>query len=223
MSKNFIVFFNIVNKFFPNFVEYCSRYTLNRQLVTTTNFHSDNTIIAEILEGRETTLRRIYPLYAAEFKVWVRRFVSCSEADATDAYQEALVALYRNIVSGRLTNLTSSLKTYIFAIGYRQLKRSMRQQHKIAFIAEPSEADLPQDPTFLQILIEDEDYQAQKTHVGHALEQLSPACQKVLELYFYQGYSIPQIKEQLNYQSENSVSVQKSRCLKSLKEILEKY
>ncbi len=191
--------------------------------MTTTNSHADNNIIAEILEGRETTLRRIYPLYAAEFKVWVRRFVSCSEADAADAYQDALVAFYRNIVSGRLQNLTSSAKTYIFAIGYRQLKRQMLQQHKVQLVAEPSEADLPQDPHFLQLLIEEETYQIQKQHVGHALEQLPPSCQKVLELFFYQGYSIPQIKEQLNYQSENSVSVQKSRCLKALKEILENH
>lgn len=191
--------------------------------MTPTNPHSDNKIIAEILEGRETTLRRIYPLYAAEFKVWARRFVQCSEADLADAYQEALVAVYRNIVGGRLTNLTSSLKTYIFAIGYRQLKRAVRQNQKISFIAEPSELDLPQDPHFLQLLVEEEDYQAQKKYLGQALAQLSPACQKVLELFFYEGYSIPQIKEQLNYQSENSVSVQKSRCLKALKNILENY
>lgn len=221
MSKFFILFFNVFNKLFPNFVEYCSRYTLKKQLVTTTNSHADNNIIAEILDGRETTLRRIYPLYAAEFKAWARRYVTCTEADLTDAYQEALVAFYRNIVAGRLTNLTSSLKTYIFAIGYRQLKRAMRQQQKIQFVIEPPEADLPKDPHFLQLLIEEEDYQAQKTHLGSAIEQLSPSCQKVLELFFYQGYSIPQIKEQLNYQSENSVSVQKSRCLKALKEILE--
>jgi RNA polymerase sigma factor (sigma-70 family) len=223
MSNFFSKILSPLNKFLSTFVEYCSHYTLNKHPVTPTNVHSDNTIIAEILEGRETTLRRIYPLYAAEFKAWAGRYVQCSQADLTDAYQEALVAFYRNIVSGRLTNLTSSLKTYIFAIGYRQLKKAMRAQHNISFMAEPSETELPQDPHFLQLLIEEEDYQAQKSALGQALEQLSPSCQKVLELYFYEGYSIPQIKEQLNYQSENSVSVQKSRCLKSLKEILENY
>jgi RNA polymerase sigma factor (sigma-70 family) len=221
MPKIFREILNPLNRLLTTFVEYCSRFILNKQLVTTTNPHSDNKIIAEILEGRETTLRRIYPLYAAEFKAWARRYVTCSEADLTDAYQEALVAFYRNIVGGRLTHLTSSMKTYIFAIGYRQLRRAMRDNHKISLVDEPSETDLPHDPHFLQLLIEQEDYQAQKQYLGHALEQLSPACQKVLELYFYQGLSIPQIKDELNYQSENSVSVQKSRCLKSLKEILE--
>jgi RNA polymerase sigma factor (sigma-70 family) len=223
MPNIFNQFFTQISKIFTTFVGYCSRSTLKQTLVSPTDSHTDNNIIAEILAGRETTLRQIYPLYAAEFKAWAGRYVQCTEADLTDAYQEALVAFYRNIVSGRLTNLTSSLKTYIFAIGYRQLKRAMRQQQKLIIVGEPSESELPQDPHFLQLLIEEEDYQAQKTQLGSALEQLSPACQKVLELYFYQGYSIPQIKEQLNYQSENSVSVQKSRCLKSLKDILENY
>ena len=57
-----------------------------------TEKHIDNQIIVEIRAGRETSLRRIYPLYAAEFKAWARRFCKCSEADLTDAYQEALIA-----------------------------------------------------------------------------------------------------------------------------------
>jgi RNA polymerase sigma factor (sigma-70 family) len=190
--------------------------------VLPTNNHSDNYIIAEILEGRETTLRRIYPLYAAEFKAWVKRYAQCSEADITDAYQEALVAFYRNIISGRLTRLSSSMKTYIFAIGYRQLKRSLRRQYKIDLTADPVEADLPHDPHFLQILVEDEEYQEQRAYWAKAIKKLQPGCQKILELFFYQGYTIPQITEALNFASENSTSAQKARCLKALKEILEK-
>ncbi len=189
--------------------------------VPATEKHIDNQIIDEILAGRETTLRRIYPLYAVEFKAWARRYFKCSEADLTDAYQEALVAFYRNVVSGRLTILTASLKTYLFAIGYRQLRRAVQRNKKIELLAEPTESDLPHDPHFLQLLIEDEEYQSQRQHLAHAVAQLSPSCQNVLELFFYQGYSIPQIKEILNYQSENSVSVQKSRCLKCLRDILE--
>jgi RNA polymerase sigma factor (sigma-70 family) len=190
-------------------------------VLPTTN-HSDNTIIAEILEGRETTLRRIYPLYATEFKAWAKRYAPCSDADLTDAYQEALVAFYRNVISGRLTQLSSSLKTYIFAIGYRQLKRALQQQHKTTLTEEPPESDLPHDPHFLQLLIEEETYQEQRAYLGKAIAQLQPNCQKILELFFYQGYSIPQIKDALNFSSENSTSAQKARCLKALREILEK-
>jgi RNA polymerase sigma factor (sigma-70 family) len=208
---------------FTNFVAYCSHYLRNKQPVSATEKHIDNQIITEILAGRETTLRRIYPIYAVEFKAWARRYFKCSDADLTDAYQEALIALYRNIVTGQLSELNASLKTYLFVIGYRHLRRSIQKQQKTTLIAELPESELPNDPHFLQNLIEEEEYQAQKQHVGGALAQLPESCQKVLELFFYQGHSIPQIKEILNYQSENSVSVQKSRCLKSLRDILEKY
>ncbi len=191
--------------------------------VPATEKHIDNQIIAEILAGRETTLRRIYPVYATEFKAWTRRYFKCSDADLTDAYQEALIAFYRNIVSGQLTELNASLKTYLFVIGYRHLKRSMKRQQKTSLVADLPEHELPNDPHFLQNLIAEEEYHAQRHLISGALAKLPESCQKVLELYFYQGHSIPKIKDLLNYQSENSVSVQKSRCLKSLRDILEKY
>jgi RNA polymerase sigma factor (sigma-70 family) len=185
--------------------------------------HLDNNVIAEIIEGKEATLRRIYPLYAAEFKAWARRYVNCPEADLTDAYQEAMVVFYRNVVTKRLTVLNSSLKTYLFAIGYKQLLRSMRHNMYWEIVSKPTEEELPKDPYFLQLLIEEEDYQIQRAYLGSALLKLAPTCQKILDLYFYQDNSISQIKELLNYQSENSVSVQKSRCLKSLRDILENH
>ena len=200
-------------------VGYCNRFfTKKRNLPT---LHTDTNIIAEILAGRETILRRIYPLHAAAFKAWARHYFKCSDADLTDAYQEALIAFYRNVASGKLIELRSSLKTYLFVIGYRHLRRSMLKHKNVELLAELPEDQLPNDPHFLENLIAEEEYQEQRAYLKKAIEQLSPACQRVLELYFYQGLSVPQIKNTLNYESENSVSVQKSRCLKSLRDILE--
>jgi RNA polymerase sigma factor (sigma-70 family) len=189
--------------------------------VPATEKHKDSEIIEEILRGRETTLKRIYPLYAVEFKAWARRFFKCTDEDLTDAYQEALVAFSRNIVSGRLTTLSASLKTYLFTIGFRQLRRAVSRNKTVEIVSEPTDEDFPQDPDFLQVLIDDEAYQAQRHYLAQAIAELQPACQRILSLFFYDNYSIPQIKEILNYQSENSVSVQKSRCLKALRDVLE--
>ncbi len=186
-----------------------------------TPVHIDNSIITDIRAGRETALRRIYPLHAAAFKAWARQYFKCSDADLTDAYQEALIAFYRNVSTGKLTELRSSFKTYVFVIGYRYLRRSILKQQHTDLIAELPDNQLPSDPHFLENLIADEEYQQQRTAMQKAIAQLSPTCQRVLELFFYQGLSIPQIKDALNYESENSVSVQKSRCLKALRDVLE--
>lgn len=187
-----------------------------------TPVHIDNNIIAELKASQETTLRRIYPLHAAAFKAWARQYFKCSDADLTDAYQEAVIAFCRNVSTGKLTELRSSFKTYVFVIGYRYLRRSILKQKSTELIAELPDNQLPNDPHFLENLIAEEDYQQQRTYLQNAIGQLSPSCQRVLELFFYQGLSIPQIKDALNYESENSVSVQKSRCLKGLRDIIEK-
>lgn len=183
--------------------------------------HEDQHIITEILQGRETALRHIYPIYADAFRAWARRFFISDEAELTDAYQEALIVFYRNVMTGRLTTLTSSLKTYLFVIGYRILKGTVVRKRSVQLVADMPERDMPSDTNFLQQLIEEEDYQQQRWRLSQAIGKLGDVCQRILELYFYQNYSIPQIKEKLNYQSENSVSVQKSRCLKSLRDVLE--
>jgi RNA polymerase sigma factor (sigma-70 family) len=197
----------------------------NRRIKTQScmpSVHADQQIIEELLQGRETTLRRIYPQYADAFRAWARRHFQCNDAELQDAYQDAMTAFYRNVMTGQLTILTSSLKTYLFAIGYRILLRAIAHNRPIKLVAEMSDNDMPSDPDFLQMIINEADYQAQKQRLSTAIAQLGEACQRILVLFFYEKFSIPQIKEQLNYQSENSVSVQKSRCLKSLKDILER-
>jgi RNA polymerase sigma factor (sigma-70 family) len=184
--------------------------------------HADQQIIEELLHGRETTLRRVYPLYADAFRAWAKRSFQCDEAELTDAYQEALVVFYRNVTTGQLTTLTSSLKTYLFAIGYRILTRAVTRNRPVKMVAEILDNDMPKDPHFVQLMIEEETYQAQQQHFRKAIARLGEACQRILVLFYYDNYTIPQIKEHLNYQSENSVSVQKSRCLKSLRDFLER-
>lgn len=186
------------------------------------NRHSDNGIIVEIQAGKEDALRRIYPLYLPDFKKWAKKYFKCTDDDLNDAYQEALVALYRNVLTGKLVELKASLKTYLFAIAYRQLYRQIHKNRHIQQLSELPDAQFAHDTHFLQELIQQEAYHEQQTFLRQAINQLPETCQKILELFFYQNLSITQIKEAYSYASENSVSVQKSRCLKSLRDIIEK-
>lgn len=183
--------------------------------------HIDNDIIAEIKHQGEAALRRIYPLYLPDFRQWAKKCFKCTDDDVNDAYQEALVALYRNVLTGKLVELKAALKTYLFAIGYRQLQRQLSKNKHLQQLSDLPDFQLPDDSHFLQELIQQETYHEQQTFLRQSINKLPDTCQKILEAYFYQGLSITQIKETYNYSSENSVSVQKSRCLKSLRDIIE--
>ena len=47
---------------------------------------------------------------------------------------------------------------------------------------------------------------------------LGKQCQELLTLFYYRGYTIQEIMEAENYNSENVVKAAKSRCMKTLRE-----
>jgi RNA polymerase sigma factor (sigma-70 family) len=59
--------------------------------------------------------------------------------------------------------------------------------------------------------------------IDEHFEQLGDKCQKVLKLFYYDGFTLEEIQKQLNYDNYNVVKSQKSRCLKTLKELISKH
>ncbi len=60
-----------------------------------------------------------------------QRFTALSDADLEDVYQEASVALYTNIIDGKLKTLTSSLYTYFLSIAINQALTMTNKKTKI--------------------------------------------------------------------------------------------
>jgi RNA polymerase sigma factor (sigma-70 family) len=50
-----------------------------------------------------------------------------------------------------------------------------------------------------------------------ALEELGGKCREILYLFYYRGFSLEEIVEKLGYSNKDVAKSQKSRCLKSLK------
>jgi DNA-directed RNA polymerase specialized sigma subunit len=53
-------------------------------------------------------------------------------------------------------------------------------------------------------------------------EKLGDKCQQVLKLFYYDGLTLKEIQHYLNYDNYNVVKSQKSRCLRALKDIINK-
>ena len=71
-------------------------------------------------------LDAIYLLYKDEFVNFCRKF-NISQDKILDIYQDSMIAFYENVVSGKLSEMSSTIKTYIFSIGkysiYNMLKK----------------------------------------------------------------------------------------------------
>ncbi|MDN5201741.1 sigma-70 family RNA polymerase sigma factor [Fulvivirgaceae bacterium BMA10] len=180
---------------------------------------SENSVIESIKSGDEAELGKIYQKYRMEFISWVVKNYSCTIDEAKDVYQLAIVIFYENIISGRLVEMTSSIKSYLFAIG----KNKMLEQKKLA-----NKYTYNLDGT-MNMIHEEEDSKEmaekeEKTFkmVENCLNLLGDPCKKLLELYYYQRKSMPEITEILGYKNADTAKNQKYKCMKRLKKIFEK-
>ena len=100
-----------------------SRYEgyLNRLNPLRTEAKANKLVIEKIKNGDKAQLEIIYKSHKFEFISWLTNKFHCSEEEAKDVYQFAVMTLYDNIRNERLSELSSSIKTYLFAIGKHKI------------------------------------------------------------------------------------------------------
>ncbi|MCB0847786.1 MAG: hypothetical protein KDE26_31250, partial [Bacteroidetes bacterium] len=86
-----------------------------------------NLLLQELKSGNQKLLQKLYETHREAFGRWAMKQYKCSDDLAGEAYQKAFIAFYYNVREGKLTELNSSVKTYLFAIG----KNVIRDQFKL--------------------------------------------------------------------------------------------
>ncbi|WP_149274998.1 RNA polymerase sigma factor [Pareuzebyella sediminis] len=176
----------------------------------------DKTALKDLQSDDRLKLKALYNRYRAEFLNFGRRY-NLDKDDLADVYQEAFLALRKRAIQGKLNAIDSSMKTYLFAIGkfkiYDALKSKKReipyetQLHIVEAELPEVEIDTEQPLTEKQLLL--------RTY----LKELGEKCRQVLTMFYYRGLSIEEIAKHAEYKNENTVKAQKSRCLKTLRQL----
>lgn len=189
--------------------------TFSEKLVYLFNFRllmdKDNRLIEQIKSGNQRALATVYKQYKKEFLLYAARF-SLDREELLDIYQDAIVSLYDNIISGKLESLSSSLKTYLFSIGKYQIYNRRKAPPS------PEGLELYEHRLYSE---EEKDHLWKEEHIEKlqkAYISLGGKCREVLKMFYYDNLSIAEIKDRLGYTSKDVVKSQKSRCLKQLKE-----
>lgn len=138
--------------------------------------------------------------------------------DLTDIYQEAFIALRNHALNGKLNTVKSSLKTYLFGIGkfmiYDLLKKKKRTTNY-----EPS-LHIQDDIAPVSSVNEEEELSMEQHLLKQFFNKLGKKCQEMLTLFYSRGLSIDDIIEFTDYTSSSVVRSQKSRCIKTLREMI---
>ena len=158
-------------------------------------------------------------LYRQAFINWAKkRFVATPEY-IDDAWQEAMYAFYKQAKSGKLQEMTCSIKSYLFKIGYNWLAKTGRKLRRIWW---SDETDALVKEVVVDDLLIDDIWEDEKIILRAAMEQLSPQCKAMLVMRHFEDMSIEEIMKKFDYKNKNATSASISNCFANLKEIIKK-
>jgi len=171
----------------------------------------------DLKKGSDTVLRHVYEDNRDKFLNYAKRY-HLSEEENIDIYQDAYVIFYENVMTGKITDFTSSISTYLFGIGKYLIFDRLRKNKKTI----SGEFDLSRvgenDRIIDEIEIDKQELTIEQQLLQKHFSALGQKCRDLLTLFYYRGFTINEIMKAGGYNSENVVRSQKSRCMKTLKE-----
>lgn len=180
------------------------------------NGNEDNLLIIDkVRHGDRKFLQELYDRYRREFETWAMRHYSINADEVSDIYQQLFMIFYCNVRDKKLTTLSSSVKTYLFAIG----KNLIRTQIKTAKPDDPLEVHIEAESIDYSIMEHYENLEI-KEKVRKLLDRIGEPCKSVLELYYFHSFSLEAIAQRMNYKTEQIVAKRKFICLKQLRSLM---
>lgn len=171
----------------------------------------DQQLVEQIKAGDEDSIVTVYQAHRSGFIQWAQSTYQVDEPTAADAFQDAVICLHHNIINAKLETLTSSLKTYLYAIGKNILRKKLQKEALIDkdeswmvdnLYAEPLDSFAAND---------------RQRFVAGLMEKIGEPCKTILKLFYFKGFSMGAIAKAMDYKNENVAKTQKLRCLTTLK------
>jgi RNA polymerase sigma factor (sigma-70 family) len=168
--------------------------------------------------GDDSILEAIYRQNRIPFLNFAKKY-DLPDDDLIDIYQDAIIALHDNVVNGKFKHINSTLSTYLFSIGKFMIFKKLKANKKtdMLFDGITGQSHDLEDLEFYE-----GNPATDQQVVNASFEKLGDRCQQVLKLFYYDGLTLKEIQHYFNYDNYNVVKSQKSRCLKTLKDMINK-
>jgi RNA polymerase sigma factor (sigma-70 family) len=181
---------------------------------------TDEQLLAQLKQRDRNALKTVYLDYKTEFLKFMSRYHA--DADALeDIFQDALIVLYENAQAGKLDALKSSLKTYLFSTGKFMLFKHFRDAKK-EVSTEETYIFNRYEQAVIEDVYEDNGTNEYQTKLVANFKKLGDKCREILELFYIQGMKLDEITQIQGYENKDVAKSQKSRCLKSLRQLIGK-
>ena len=181
-------------------------------------------------QNYEEIVREWYNRLRPEFLRRLTARYSCLTLyDAENLYQDAFIAVQKNIMEGRVRENTS-WSSYIMTIGMNLASHEIRGAgvtHSMDNGYADDEGDVfspaahKAEEKYQELLSFDDAsslYSAPEAQalLGEELVHTPEPCNSIIKLYYYSDYSMDEIAEEVGYKNSTTAKSKKSQCMKDL-------
>lgn len=171
---------------------------------------SDNVLIENLKNEDNASFGVLYRFYFPSISQYVIQNFGCRE-DAEDIFQEAIIILLQKVRRPDFV-LTSSLKTYLFAVAKNQWLKRLRDNKLVAFDkfekheqeAEPFTFELQSQPT-------------QEEQLSSWLAKITENCQRILKAIFFNKESVGSLMQKMGWKNKHTAANQQYKCIQQVK------
>ncbi len=174
-------------------------------------------ILQQMRANPEKILKELYRNYRKEFLSWAYKSFGADVDAASDCFQDAMIILYSNVQDGKLTELQSNMKTYLFSIGKNVLLRKFKKESRVVpmneqHLFEPAleGIDFPELYSGNQL----------ENKIADLVQTLRDPCKSILRYFYFRGFSMEEIAGAMNYKNAQTVKAQKLRCIKEIQSLV---
>jgi RNA polymerase sigma factor (sigma-70 family) len=170
----------------------------------------DNTLLDKLKNEDNTSFEILYTFYFPSVASYVKQNMGNSE-DAEDIFQEAVIVLHDKIRQPDFV-LTSTLKTYVFAISKNLWLKRLRSNRLIS-VDDFEKYQMPIE-TFLT---EFEPEKTKEEKVTSWLTKITQNCQRILKALFFDNEPMDSLMKKMGWKNKHVAANQQYKCIQQVK------
>ncbi len=134
--------------------------------------------------------------------------------DARDIFQEAMIVLYEKAKSDSF-ELSCQIKTYLYSVCRRLWLKKLQKVQRYNPVIDSIEETIPVEEELEAHEKKNEDFILMEL----AMDKIGEPCKSLLEAYYFQKKTMPEIAHFFGYTNADNAKTQKYKCLVRLKKI----
>ncbi|RZL44121.1 MAG: sigma-70 family RNA polymerase sigma factor [Pedobacter sp.] len=170
----------------------------------------DNTLVLKLKNEDNASFEMLYKLYYPSIATYISKN-SGNEQDTEDVFKETIIVLLKNIRKSDF-NLTSSLKTYLFAIARNLWLKKLRDQRIITTDRFDEQTCLHED--FDLEVVQDRDEK-----VTSWIKKITENCQRILKAIFFFKEPMDSLMQKMGWKNKHTAANQQYKCIQQVKKV----